>query len=73
MGDDLLGRIGDALNTRPWYKLPRVLAMVQVLEIRNQLRRKNLHDTEEPPLVKQDAANVDAAARQGRPTARSTT
>src|ERR1041385_4491186 len=53
MPERLLGRIGDFLQARrPWYKLPRLLAMPQLVEIRNQLRRENLHDTEEPPLEK---------------------
>ena len=50
MADDLLGRIGNLLNKRPWYKLPRLLAMGRLVEIRNELRQKNLHDTEEPPF-----------------------
>jgi heme peroxidase len=50
MADDLLGRIGNLLNRRPWYKLPRLFAMGRLVEIRNELRQKNLHDTEEPPL-----------------------
>jgi hypothetical protein len=54
MADTLLGRIGSFLqNRRPWYKLPDVLAMPRLIEIRNELRAKNLHDTDEPPLEKQ--------------------
>lgn len=50
--DTLLGRIGNFLqDRRPWYSLPRLFAMPRLVEIRNQLRAKNLHDTEEPPLV----------------------
>jgi len=49
----MLGRVGNFLqNRRPWYKLPDLLAMPRLVEIRNELRAKNLHDTEEPPLAK---------------------
>ena len=41
--------------------------MPRLVEIRNQLRRENLHDTEEPPLAQADAAPApDAAVRQER-------
>ena len=51
--ETLLGRIGSFLqNRRPWYKLPDLLAMPRLVEIRNELRAKNLHDTEEPALEK---------------------
>ena len=68
MPDNLLGRIGDFLQgRRPWYRLPRLLAMPQLVEIRNQLRRENLHDTEEPPLEKKAIpANLDPALRDER-------
>ena len=56
MPDNLLGRIGDFLQSRrPWYELPRLFSMPRLVEIRNQLRRENLHDTEEPTFVKADA------------------
>ena len=65
MPDKLLGRIGDFLQGRsPWYKLPRLLAMPRLVEIRNQLRKENLHDTEEPPLEKKPVpANLDPKLR----------
>ena len=67
MADDLLGRIGGLLKQRPWYKLPRLLAMRELLEIRNDLRQKNLHDTDEPPAKRQDIpADLDVALREGR-------
>ena len=51
--ETLLGRIGNFLqDRRPWYSLPRLFAMPRLVEIRNQLRAENLHDTEEPPLAK---------------------
>ena len=44
----------------PWYRLPKLVAMPQLVEIRNQLRRENLHDTEEPALEKRtDASKPD--------------
>jgi hypothetical protein len=68
MPEKLLGRIGDFLQSqRPWYQLPRLLAAPRLVEIRNQLRRENLHDTEEPPLERREIpANLDAALREGR-------
>ena len=62
----LFSRIGDFLHgKRPWYKLPRLLAMPRLIEIRNELREKNLHDTEEPPMAQHHGAAADAV-RQGR-------
>jgi hypothetical protein len=68
MPDNLLGRIGNFLHgRRPWYRLPRLLAMPQLVEIRNQLRRENLLDTEEPPLERKPvAANLDPTLRDER-------
>jgi len=43
----------DTPKTRPWFKLPQLLAIPRLIEIRNELRAKNLHDTEEPPLTTQ--------------------
>jgi hypothetical protein len=55
MASNLFGRISEFLETRrPWYKLPRVLSMPRLIEIRNELREKNLHDTEEPPMPRQE-------------------
>ena len=60
-------RIGELFASRPWYQLPRLLAMVKLVEIRDDLREKNLHDTEEPPFEKQDVpAVLDPALREGR-------
>ena len=68
MPDNLLGRIGDFLHSRtPWYKLPKLLAMPRLVEIRNQLRRENLYDTEEPPLEKVAIPpNLDSTRRETR-------
>lgn len=66
MADSLLSRIGDFLHQRrPWYKLPRLLAMPRLIQIRNELREKNLHDTEEPPLQEHQGP-IDDTVRQGR-------
>jgi hypothetical protein len=68
--DHLTGKIGDFLKStskRPWHELPKLVAMPKLIEIRNQLRRENLHDTEEPPFPKQDIpADLDPAVREGR-------
>ncbi|HYI94050.1 MAG TPA: peroxidase family protein [Bryobacteraceae bacterium] len=37
---------------RPWYELATVLAIPHLIRIRNDMRKKNLYDTEEPPLAK---------------------
>jgi Animal haem peroxidase len=33
-----------------WYNLPRPVSGIKLVQIRDELREKNLHDTEEPPL-----------------------
>jgi hypothetical protein len=66
--ETLLGRIGNFLqNRRPWYKLPDLLAMPRLVEIRNELRAKNLHDTEEPAFEKTPVpSNLDPQLRNER-------
>jgi hypothetical protein len=66
MPDDLFTRISKRLKERPWYEKPRLFAMVDLFELRNELREKNLHDTEEPPLQPQDPSTVDPALRTSR-------
>ncbi|MGE0451617.1 MAG: peroxidase family protein [Vicinamibacterales bacterium] len=67
MGDTLLGRVGNFLHRRPWYELPRLLAMPRLIQIRNELRQKNLIDTEEPPLQREEVPpHPDPARRQER-------
>jgi Animal haem peroxidase len=39
------------LTHRPWYERLRLFAMLELVNIRNELRKKNLHDTEQPPLA----------------------
>ena len=64
----LAGKIGEFLGRkRPWYKLPRLLAVPQLIRMRNELRQKNLHDTEDPPLQKRDQKDkLDPAVVEGR-------
>ena len=68
MGDSLFSRIGEFLHrNRPWYKLPRVLAMPKLIQIRNDLRQLNLHDTEEPPFEKvASSSSLDPKLRAER-------
>jgi hypothetical protein len=67
MPSDLAERIRGLLNRRPWYQLPRLFAMIRLIEIRNDLRDQNLHDTEEPPLEEQPIPpDLDPALREGR-------
>ena len=35
---------------KEWHELPGPAAAAKLIEFRNELRAKNLHDTEEPPL-----------------------
>ncbi len=37
-------------DSRDWYDLPRPVAGIRLFQIREELRKKNLHDAEEPPL-----------------------
>ena len=69
MPDLLTERLGELFKSRPWYKLPRLFAMLRLVEIRDELRKENLHDTEEPPLEKKAVpADLDPALREGRST-----
>ncbi len=69
MTDRLTDRLGQLFKTRPWYKLPGLLAMGRLIDMRDELREKNLHDTEEPPLVRQEIpADLDPALREARTT-----
>lgn len=52
MAGPALARLTSFLGrSRPWYRLPTLLAVPRLIRMRNDLRRKNLHDTEEPPLA----------------------
>jgi Animal haem peroxidase len=62
----LLGRLTDLLR-RPWHERPQLLAMGELIDIRNDLREQNLHDTEEPPLKRQEIpADLNPGLRTGR-------
>jgi len=50
MADRLLDRITGLLKKKPWYEMPRLLASVRLSEIRDELREKNLYDTDDPLL-----------------------
>jgi Animal haem peroxidase len=67
MSETLFGRIGAFLHRRrPWYELPGILAVPKLVEIRNELRQNNLHDTEDPPLQKQATPDPNPKLREER-------
>jgi hypothetical protein len=67
MADELTEKLGKLLQEKPWYQLPRLLADARLVEMRNELREKNLYDTEEPAEPRQEIpANLDPALRAGR-------
>jgi len=67
MSDSLFSNIGQFLHRRPWYELPKLLAMPRLVQIRNELRQKNLHDTEEPPLERKEIPpDLDPKLREER-------
>ena len=37
-------------DEKQWYEFPDLIAGPKLFQSRNELREKNLHDTEEPPL-----------------------
>jgi hypothetical protein len=52
----LFSRVGEFLGKRrPWYDLPALLAVPKLIQMRDGLREKNLHDTEDPPLARRDS------------------
>ena len=50
------------VSDKDWHELPGPVAAAKLVEFRNELREKNLHDTEEPPLETSTAP----AAGEGR-------
>ena len=67
MADNLLDRVGALLRRGPWYELPRIFAMPRLIEMRNTLREKNLHDTQEPPFEREEIpADLDPRLRDER-------
>jgi 2,4-dienoyl-CoA reductase-like NADH-dependent reductase (Old Yellow Enzyme family) len=63
--EDLNRRI-NLFGTREWFEQPRLIGMRTLVQIRNELREKNLIDTEEPPLQKADVPATDPAIREAR-------
>src|SRR4029453_4041629 len=67
MSDDLISKLGGLVKKRPWYELPRLLADAQLLQIRNELRQKNLHDPEDAPGATQEIPpNLGPTPREER-------
>jgi hypothetical protein len=67
MADEFIDKLGDLLKKKPWYELPRLLADGRLVQMRTQMRKENLHDTEEPPEPRQEIpANLDPAVRNQR-------
>jgi hypothetical protein len=57
----------DKVRDREWFELPPAIGGPKLFEARDELREKNLHDTEEPPHAKaQTSAPADAVT--GRTT-----
>ena len=46
---NLVNQIGDNLI---WYRLPKILGLIALIRLRNELREDNLFDVENPPLTK---------------------
>ena len=60
MADEFFDKLGDLLKKKPWYELPRLLADGRLVQMRTEMRKKNLHDTEEPAEPRQEIpANLD--------------
>src|SRR5262245_41713416 len=55
----------DKVRNREWFELPPAIGGPKLFEARNELREKNLHDTEEPPHAKA-TASAPADAVTGR-------
>jgi hypothetical protein len=48
------------VTDKEWYEFPDAVAAVKLIELREKMREKNLHDTEEPPLEKSTAPAVES-------------
>jgi hypothetical protein len=48
------------IERRPWYRRPLLTATPALVEVRNTLREKNLHDTEDGPLTGPPPLQPDA-------------
>jgi hypothetical protein len=55
----------DKVRDREWFELPPAIGGPKLYEARNELREKNLHDTEEPPHAKA-TTSAPAEAVTGR-------
>jgi hypothetical protein len=53
------------VTDKDWWDLPFPAAAERLIEIRDQLRKENLHDTEDPPLEKREPP-ADATAHSTR-------
>jgi hypothetical protein len=53
------------MSDKEWFDLPRPLGAAKLVALRNELRKKNLHDTEDPPHPKRKGA-VPAEAISAR-------
>jgi hypothetical protein len=52
---------------RPWYDVPTLFAIPHLIQMRDKMRRNNLHDTEEPPLPKRDPGDpLPPGVEEGR-------
>jgi hypothetical protein len=57
MPESILGKLTEYLGQNwPWYKQPLPFALASLVEIRDELRAKNLYDTEEPPFAQNTGA-----------------
>ena len=50
------------VSDKEWHELPGPVAAAKLVEFRNELREKNLHDTEEPPLESSTAPATGGGA-----------
>jgi hypothetical protein len=57
----------DKVHEREWFDVPPAVGGPKLYEARDELRKKNLHDTEEPPLAKAQTS-APAEAVTGRTT-----
>ena len=63
-------------RTRPWYRLPFLLGLLNLIALRDQLREDNLVDTrtpgEHPPPRSHGRPRPQRSVASARPTARTT-
>ena len=57
----------DKVHEREWFEVPPAVGGPKLYEARDELRKQNLHDTEEPPLAKAQTS-APAEAVTGRTT-----